>query len=147
MSRTSVRMPATDLTDKWAKNTSAAVPEVIKGLDRVTEDPGQKAVEKQEKMKANLVKAIDDGTWAKRRLKVSLTDWRDKTKKKVTERLSGGVAAAKPKRQAFDNWLVGRLNEVLPEINDMPDMTLSDSVERVRRLMEHMAERPYKAEA
>lgn len=147
MSKTAVKMSSTDLTEKWEKNTSGAVEEVVKGLDRVTEDPGVKAVEKQEKMIANLTKAVNNGTWAKRRLKVGLSEWRDKTKSKVRERLAGGVKAAHGKRQAFDNWLVGRLNEVLPEINGMSDMTLEDSVARVRRLMEHMASKPYKSES
>lgn len=146
MSKGKVKMSASDITDKWSKNTSASVSEVLKGLDRITEDPGQKAVDKQDKMLANLTAKISDGTWAKRRLKVGLGEWREKTKKKVTERLAGGVTAARKKRADFDNWLEGRLNAVLPEIADMPDMTLEDSVARVRRLMEHMQERPYKSE-
>lgn len=144
MSKTKMKMSASDSTDKWSKNTTAAVPEVIKGLDRVTEDPGQKAVDKQEKMLANLTKSVQDGTWAARRLKVGLSEWRDKTKKKVTERLAGGVTAAKGKRLAFDQYNEATLNAILPEIAAMPDMTMEDSVARVRRIMEHMHEHPYK---
>jgi len=146
MSRTKVRMPANDISEKWGKNQKASVPFIIKGLDNVTEDPGQKAVEKQDKMLANLTESITNGTWAKRRLKVGLGEWREKTKKKVTERMSGGVDAAMPKRKAFDSWLVGQLDSVLPEIAGMPDMTLEDSVARVRKLMEHMSEHKYKSE-
>ena len=146
MSRVKVRMSPTDISDKWGKNQKASVPFIIKGLDNVTEDPGIKAVEKQDKMLANLTESITNGTWAKRRLKVGLSEWREKTKKKVTERMSGGVDGAMPKRKEFDSWLVTQLNAVLPEIAGMPDMTLEDSVARVRRLMEHMSENKYKQE-
>jgi hypothetical protein len=48
------------------------------------------------------------------------------------------------KREAFDKHLVSSLNEILPSIQKMPDMTLEDSVARCRALMEGMAKRPYK---
>ncbi len=146
MSRTKVRMAANDISDKWGKNQKASVPFIIKGLDNVTEDPGQKAVDKQEKMLANLTESITNGTWAKRRLKVGLSEWREKTKKKVTERMAGGVDAAMPKRKQFDSWLVSTLDSVLPEIANMADMTLQDSLARVQKLMEHMANNKYKSE-
>lgn len=146
MSRTKVRMPANDISDKWGKNQKASVPFILKGLDNVTEDPGQKAVDAQDKMLAKITESITNGTWAKRRLKVSLSEWRTKTKKKVTERMAGGVDAAMDKRKVFDSWLVSQLDAVLPEIAGMPDMTLEDSFARVRRLMEHMSEHKYKTE-
>jgi len=146
MSKSKVRMSSADISDKWGRHQKAAVPDIIKGLDSVSEDPGAKAVAKQDKMLANLTARITDGTWAKRRLKVGLSEWRDKTKKKVSERMAGGVDGAMNKRKEFDSWLVGKLNAVLPEISAMPDMTLEDSVARVRRLMEHMSEAPYKKE-
>jgi hypothetical protein len=75
---------------------------------------------------------------------VSLPDWKAKTKAKVRERLAGGVDAGMPKRKEFDKYLVENLNAVLPEIASMPDLSLEDSVSRVRRLMEHMSNNPFK---
>ncbi len=146
MSKTKVRMSPTDISEKWGKNQKASIPFIIKGLDAVSEDPGQKAVDQQDKMLAKLTESISNGTWAKRRLKVGLNEWREKTKKKVTERMAGGVDASMPKRKEFDSWLVNALNSVLPEIAGMADMTLEDSVARVRKLMEHMSNNKYKSE-
>ncbi|KKM01102.1 hypothetical protein LCGC14_1797850, partial [marine sediment metagenome] len=56
------------------------------------------------------------------------------------------VEGAMTKRKEFDNWLVGKLNTILPAISDMNDLTIEDSVARVRALMEGMAENPYKKE-
>ena len=146
MSKSKVRMSSTDISEKWGRNLKHSVPDIIKGLDAVTEAPSAKAVEKQEKMLANLTAAVQDGTWAKRLGKVSLSEWKEKTKKKVNERMSGGVEGAMNKRKEFDNWLVGKLNTILPSISDMPDLTLEDSVARVRAMMEGMADSPYKKE-
>lgn len=139
-----VRMNASDISEKWARRTKASVPDIQKGIDRVTESPAKAAVAKADKMKANLIKSLDDGTWARRLSKVSLDDWKTKTKAKVGERLSGGVDGAAGKRAEFDTWLTNQLNKVLPEIDAMPDLTIEDSINRVRKLMEHMSKNKYK---
>ncbi len=141
---TKVKLSPDEISEKWNRRTKAAVPDIQRGIDRVTESPAAKAIAKQDKMKANLIKSIDDGTWKKRLGAVSLEDWKTKTSQKVGERLAGGVDGAMAKRGKFDAWLVGKINEVLPQINAMPDMVLEDSVNRVRKFMEHMAKTPYK---
>ena len=145
MSKESVRLSADRISDKWNRHMKGAVSDIQAGLDAMTVDPGQKAVDAQDKMKANLIESIDSGIWAKRRLEVSKAEFVKITKEKVAKNLNTGVDAGMPKRKKFDTWLVGRLNQILPEIASMPDMTLSDSLERVRRQMEFMAAEKYKA--
>ncbi len=144
MSKTKVRLGSSEISEKWGRNLKHSVPDIQRGLDGVTEAPALKAVEKQEKMLTNLTEAVTNGTWAKRLSRVSLSEWKEKTKKKVAERMSGGVDGAMGKRKEFDNYLVAELNAVLPEIEGMADLTLEDSVARVRKLMEHMSNHPYK---
>jgi len=139
-----VKLTPEEISEKWNRRTKASIGDIQKGIGRVTESPAAKAVAKQEKMKANLIKSLDDGTWAKRLGGVSLEAWKTKTIAKVGERLSGGVDGAMDKRAKFDTWLTTTLNEALPKIDAMPDMTLEDSVNRVRAMMEHMAKKPYK---
>lgn len=145
MSKTKVRLSASQVSDKWAGRIKAAIPDIVSGVEGVTDSPMEKAIAKKDKMRANVLSAIDDGSWENGLKKVSLADWKTKTAAKVRERLSGGVDAGMDKRKQFDTWLVDRLNGVLPDIAAMPDMTLEDSVNRVRRLMEHMASEKYKA--
>ncbi len=141
---TKVKLTPSEISEKWARRTKAAVTDVVAGINRVTESPAAKAVAKQDKMLANLTASIQDGTWAKRLGNVSLEDWKTKTAAKVSERLAGGVDGAAAKREKFDTWLAGTLNEVLPTIDKMPDLTIEDSVNRVRTFMEHMHKSPYK---
>lgn len=142
---TKVRLTADAITDKWSRRLKGAVSDVVAGVNAVSESPASRAIAKQDKMRQNLLNAIDDGRWAKGLSKVSLEDWKTKTAKKVQERLAGGVDGAVNKRKAFDSWLVSRLNSVLPEISAMPDLTLEDSINRVRRLIEFMASEKYKS--
>jgi len=141
---TKVKLTPAEITEKWKRRTTAAIPDIVKGIDRVTESPAQKAIAKQDKMKANLIKSLDDGTWAKRLGKVTLEEWKAKTSAKVQERMAGGVAAATEKREKFDNWLATRLNTLMPTVAKMPDLTIDDSIAKVAYMMRGMAEKPYK---
>lgn len=144
MSKSKVTISAADISDNWAGKMKSSVSRIQKGIDGVTENPAELAAAQQDKMKTNLNAAIDSGRWAAGLSKVTLADWKGKTKTKVGTNLSSGVDAALPKRRAFDQYLVSTLNGVLPTIKGMPDQTISDSVERVRALMEHMHNNPYK---
>ena len=144
MSKSKVTLSPSAISDKWNRRMKGAIGDIQLGIDSVTESPAEKAIAKQDKMKANLNDAIDSGRWANGLKNVSLTDWKTKTKEKVASRLSGGVDGAMSKRKAFDSYLTNELNSVLPEIAAMPDMTLEDSVNRVRKLMTHMSSNRYK---
>jgi len=144
MSKTAVTMNPNDISEKWQRRTKGAVGDIQAAIGRVTESPMEKAAAKQDKMLANLTSAVQGGKWARGLKAVNIEEWKAKTIKKVGERLSGGVDAALPKRQQFDQYLVGQLNSVLPQIAKMPDLTIDDSLARVRAMMEHMHKNPYK---
>jgi len=138
---------AEELTEKWGRRTKAAIPDIVRGIDRVTESPMDKAADKAEKMLVNLTASVQDGTWGNRLRAVPLATWKDNTKKKVTERLGGGVDAAKGKHQKFAGWLIGRQDEISAKIKAMPDMMLEDNIARASAQMRDMASRPYKKES
>lgn len=144
MAREKVRMTAGDIAKKWQGNMKGSQQYILQGVDRVSEAPTAKAAEKITKMRNNLMAAFDEGRVEAGLGKVSLSDWKKATTEKVRARLASGVDFSTPKVEAFDKWLVDTLNGVLPEIKGMPDMTLEDSISRVRRLMEYMHENRYK---
>jgi hypothetical protein len=144
MAKTKVNLSANEISDKWNKNMKSSVSYIQAGIDKVTENPAEKAIAKQDKMIQNLTQSVNSGKWAAGLRGVSLADWKQQTKEKVGSRLASGVDGAMSKRQKFDAYLVNTLNGVLPEVANMPDMTLEDSVNKVRRVMEHMHNNPYK---
>ena len=144
MSKEKVGLAPGDVSEKWGRRMKGATGDIAKGIDAMTVNPMEEAANHQEKMLANLTAKVQDGTWASQLRKGSVADWKTNTKKKVAERMAGGVDAAMPKRKAFDQYLVNTLNAILPEVKAMPDMTFEDSMARVRRTCEHMKDNPYK---
>jgi len=144
MPKSKVSIDAGAISDKWARNTGNAVNDVVAAVDRVTENPAEKALAKKEKMVQNFNTAMSNGKYDSSMSKVTLTDWKTKTKEKVAARLASGVQAALPKRRAFDQHNVQVLNAILPEIAAMPDMTLQDQANKCMRLWQHMRDNSYK---
>ena len=144
MSKTKIGLNPDQISTKWARRLKGSVVDIQTGIDGVTESPAEKAVAKQEKMLANLTKSVNDGVWANQLKKVSLSDWKQKTKEKVAQRLPGGVDAAMPKRKRFDSWMTNTINEILPTIASMADLTLEDNIARATAMIRHMAENKYK---
>ena len=144
MSKSKVGMTPDKISDKWNKNLKAAVPFIQAGIDGVTESPMEKAAANLDKAQANYAAAVASGRMANALRAVNTSDWKNKTKQKVGERLAGGVEAAMPKRKQFDSYLASTLNQVLPSIAAAASATIEDSMNRVRMLIMHMHENPYK---
>ncbi len=145
MSKLKVGMTAQEITEKWQRRTTAAVPDAVAGVQRVTDSPMEAAANQESKMLQNITKAVTSGRWAAGLRAVPLETWKSVTAKKIQERMGGGVAAATAKRGKFDAYMVNTVNSILPTIKDMPDMTIEDSIARVGTFMRHMNENPYKA--
>lgn len=144
MAKNSMTMTAQEISDKWNSRMKSAVSDMQRGVDRVTENPAEKAVAKQDKMLQNLTQAITNGKWAAGLRNVTLADWKNNTKNKIGSRLASGVDNAMQKRKKFDDYLVNTMNGAMSKVNSMPDMTFEDSVNRVRAVMEHMHNNPFK---
>jgi len=143
MGATKVRLTPEEISNQWNSKIKGATERIRTGISRVDTAPGLSAVKKQEKMKANLLRSIDDGTWAKQTGGVTLEDWKAKFTSKVG-RIAGGADEAMEKRKAFDTWLVSRLNTVLPKIASMPDLTIEDSINRAGQMIRAMSEQKYR---
>jgi len=144
MAKSKVGMSPDKISDKWNKNLKAAVPFIQAGIDGVTDSPMEKAAANLDKAQANYAAAIASGKTGNALRAVPLQDWKAKTKQKVGERLAGGVEAAMSKRKQFDVYLSNTLNQVLPGIAASASATIEDSLNRVRMLVMHMHDNPYK---
>lgn len=134
------RVSANEATEKWQRRMTNAIPDIVRGVGRVTEAPGKAAAAKADKMKQNIIKSLDDGTWARRVSGVPLEEWKSKTVSKVQERLSGGVQAAASKHTAFMEKLLPHVDAGVSKVRQMPDVTLDDSINRMTTMIRHMAE-------
>lgn len=130
--------------EKWARRLKQATEDIKAGVQSVTEAPSQKAVAKQDKMKANLVKAIEEGRWAAGLQRVTLADWkRDMTEKGIPA-ISRGVDQAAGKMAQFGAALIPHIEAGKAKVESMPDLTLEDNIARMEAMVRHMASLRYK---
>lgn len=134
-----VKISPSEYSEKWARKLKGSTEDIRRGIERVTEAPGVKAAQKQEKMKQNLLKSIDDGTWARRVASVDVSEWKDKALKKGIGRISQGVDEAGGKMQDFASEFFPHLEEGQRKVNAMPDITLEDNINRASEMMRHNA--------
>ena len=104
------KLTASEFQEKHARRLKAAVEDVRKGIDRVTESPTEKAALKQDKMLTNLTAAVNSGKWAAGLKRVSLEDWKKQTRDVGVNRIAAGIDAAKSKVISF-------AEELLPHID------------------------------
>ena len=135
-----VRLSPAQAQAKHAARLKAALQDMRDGVDRVTEAPGVKAAAAADKMRANLVAKIDDGTWARRVSGVTLAEWKDKMINKGVPRVSLGIDGAAEKVTEFYTQLFDHENTVMAEVERMSDVTLEDSIARATTWIRRMAE-------
>lgn len=126
-----INMSAEEFADKQATRLKASVPEIQRGIERVTESPTAKAAAQQTKMLANLTEAVQSGKWAERCKAVSVEEWKQKALTKGVGRISAGIDAARPKVVAFADQLLKHEAALQDVISKMPSLTLDDSLNRM----------------
>jgi len=134
------KLTATEFQEKHARRLKASVEDVRKGIDRVTENPCEKAAAKQDKMVANLTRAVADGKWAAGLKRVSLEEWKRKARDIGVNRIAAGIDGAKEKTVAFAEALLPHIDRGQDKIKAMPDVTLDDNINRMTSFIRHMSE-------
>jgi hypothetical protein len=125
------KLTAAEFQEKHARRLSAAIPDVQKGIDRVTENPCEKAAAKQEKMIANLTESVRSGKWAAGLKRVDLASWKKAARDVGAARITAGINAAKEKVIAFATDLLRHEDTLKSKVDSMPDVTLEDNINRM----------------
>ena len=133
------KLTAAEFQDKHARRLKAAVDDVRKGIDRVTESPTAKAAAKQDKMLTNLTRSINEGKWAAGLKRVSLEQWKKQARDVGVNRIAAGIDAASEKVVAFAEELLPHIDRGQAKIAAMPDVTIDDNINRMTTFVRHMA--------
>jgi len=133
------KLTAAEFQEKHARRLKAAVEDVRKGIDRVTENPCEKAAAKQDKMLTNLTAAVSSGKWAAGLKRVSLEDWKKNARDIGVNRIAAGIDGAKTKVIAFAEQLLPHIDREKAKIASMPDVTLDDNINRMTSFVRGMA--------
>ena len=133
-----MNITAAEYQEKHARNLKAGIPDVRRGVERVTESPTEKAAQQADKYLAGIQEAVSSGKWQAGLRRVTLTDWKNKMLDKGVARISTGIDAAKSKVIEFASELLPFEASLQAQIETMPDMTLEDSIARTTAWMRGM---------
>jgi len=128
-----------EFQEKHARRLTASVEDIRRGIDRVTVNPCELAAQKKDKMLANLTAAVTDGRWERGLKRVSLDDWKTKTRDVGVGRIAAGIQAASAKVVAFAEELLPHIDAGQAKLKSMPDITLEDNIARMSTFVRHMA--------
>lgn len=132
------RVNAQEFAEKWARRLSAAGPDIQRGIERTTEAPGAAAVRNQQAMMQNTMAAIQSGKWARNTQAVSLQDWKSAAITKGVPRVAQGAASAQAKMARVAADLLPAVDAAAAKANNMPKVTIEDSVARAASFMRDM---------
>lgn len=134
-----VKLNAQQFREKHARRLKAAVDDIREGVQRVQEAPGKKAAAKKDKWIQNLSKQETVDKWARQTASVTLEDWKDKMINKGVGRIAAGIDGAAAKVEDFAEKLIAHENQGLQQLEQMPDLTLEDSIQRASAWIRHMS--------
>lgn len=127
------------VAEKWARRTAASTQDIIDGVNAVRTNPAESAIAKKQKLVANFNAAVNDGRWERGLRRVSLDSWKQAMIQKGVQRVAQGADAAKGKMTTFMSELLPYQDSVKAEIDNLPDLTLEDSANRMTTWMRRMA--------
>lgn len=134
------RVTAQEYAEKWGRRLSGSTQDIRRGVERVTEAPGQKAAAQSQRMLAGIQEAIADGRWQRAVAGVSLQDWKTATLEKGIGRISSGVEGAMGRQVQMAERLLSAVDSVKSRVDAMPDATLEDRIQRMVAFSRGMSE-------
>ena len=138
------KLSPSEFAEKWARRTKAATQDMAKGIERVTESPGQKAAEKKDKWIKRLMEKETQDKWAQNVAAISLEEWKRRAKELGVQRVSAGVDKATNEMQEFAQQLLAYQESALQQIKNMPDVTKEDARARMNAWFDLMSKFRFK---
>lgn len=120
-----------EFQEKHARRLKESIPDITRGIERVTESPTMKAAAKEDKMKHNIMEALNSGKWKRGLMRVSLDDWKKAATEKGVPRISIGIDAAAPKVTKFAGELLSFEDNLKTSVDKMPDISFEDSINKM----------------
>lgn len=125
------RLNARADTEKQIRNAQHASQDYVKGVQETQKNPMERAKAALPKMKANFLRAMDEGKVEAGLDATSFEDWKKITAKKGSERYSSGVEESRAKQIAFREEFYPHLEQVMASVESMPDLTETDREQRM----------------
>ena len=135
-----VKVTPQEGAQKWAARLTAAIEDIRRGVQRVTESPTLKAAEKRDKWIAELQRAAQEGRWEAGLRSVTLEEWKNAMLSKGLARIADGARVGAAKYAQVAESLYRHIEEGQRRIQNMPDTTLEQRIQRMVEFIRHMAQ-------
>jgi len=133
------KLTPSEAADKHARNLKASLPDIVAGIGRVSINPGVQAANAKAKWVAKLQDPGVQDKWERNVRALDLGTWKSTTAAKVQQRLAQGIDTAKPKMVSFYSQLFPFQDSLKTTVDNMPDVTLEDSINRMTTWVRGMA--------
>lgn len=124
--------------EEWESGLTRATARITRGVQAVTENPATKAIASLDKMRDGFLAAIDDGRVQRGLERVTLASWKSDMVEKGIPRIAAGARAARGKMQDAFSRIFPVQEELERQIEGMADLTIEDSMARIRVQIEGM---------
>jgi hypothetical protein len=126
--------------EKWQRNMMGATETIKAGVQGVTESPTLKAAAQADRYVAGVQRAVADGRWQAGLQSVTLQQWQQAVLGKGLQRLQAGVAAAKPKVQAFLSQFLPYVDQAAQQVRAMPKGGVENGIARASAMIRALSE-------
>jgi len=117
--------------EKLARRLKQATTDIENGVKLVTESPTLAASKKADKWINSLMEARTNGRWERSLARVTLEQWKTAMLTKGIPRIASGIDNARTKTVDFAKQLLPYIDNILVQLDKMPDATLEDSINRM----------------
>lgn len=131
------RVTPQEYADDWASGLQGASARIRRGVEKVTEAPGQKAAKESARYLTGVQNKVD--LWKRRVSAVSVEDWRNMLLEKGLGRIAQGVTSAKPAQVQMAQRLLSEIDAAVTEANKIPKGDIEQSIQRAAAFMRRMA--------
>jgi len=125
--------------EKLSRRLKQATTDIENGVKLVTESPTLAASKKADKWINALMEARTNGRWERSLARVTLEQWKSAMLSKGIPRIASGIDNARNKTIAFAQQLLPYIDNILVQLDKMPDATLEDSINRMTFYTRQMA--------
>lgn len=125
---------------KWKERSNAASADYVAGINAVQTSPTQKAADAVDKYQRGVNAAVSSGKYVSRLQAVSLDAWKKAAAGKGSRNYATGINEISPDAQRKMAEQQQFAETVKQTIAGMPKNSMSDSLARVQKAMEMMAE-------
>lgn len=123
---------------KWANKLGASSDDYIAGVQAVTQAPSQAAINKQATMRARILAAIDNGSWAKALQNVTLQQWQNQAVNVGASRLVAGAQKGQPKMTRYFQAAASTYQQIRDTVRAMPNGTDAERTARWQKARDMM---------